>query len=142
MANSNFAQTGTQVTLHYAVGSPIVWTTLGKIRSIAGVGMGRPEVDSTTLDSTAVERIGGLPDGKTVTIVFTTATDSHDLIESLVTTGTAIQLRLVFPAPVTETRYFYITPLDYDRGSITPDGLMETTMMGRITGSISATALA
>lgn len=141
MADSTLAQTGSAVTLHYAVGSPIVWTNLGPIRSIAGIGQSRPEVDSTTLDSTAVERIGGLPDGKQVTVVFTTATSNHDLIEGFVTAGTPIQLRVVFPTPVTETRYFYMVPLDYDRGSITPGGLMETTLMGRITGSISATAL-
>lgn len=141
MADATLAQTGSAATLHYAVGSPIVWTNLGPIRSISGIGASRSEVDSTTLDSTAVERIGGLPDGKQVSIVFTTATSNHDLIEGFVTAGTTIQLRIVFPAPLTETRYFYVVPLDYDRGTIAPGQLQETTFMGRITGSISTTAL-
>lgn len=141
MADATLAQTGSAVTAHYAVGSPIVWTNLGPVRSINGIGASRSEVDSTTLDSLAVERIGGLPDGKQVTIVLTTATSNFDLIEGWITAGTPVQFRFVFPTPLTETRYVYLVPLDYDRGTIVAGGLQETTFMGRITGSISTTAL-
>lgn len=139
MADSTLAQIGAGVTLHYAVGSPIVWTPLGPVRSVAGVGSARSEVDSTTLDSLAVERIGGLPDGKQTTIVFAAATSNMDLIEGFVTAGTPIRLRIVAPAPLSETRYFNFVPLDWDLGSITPNGLVEITLMGRITGAISVT---
>lgn len=141
MANNTNSQIGSQVALAYGNGaSPQVYTSLGPVRSIAGIGLTRPEVDSTTLDSTAVERIGGLQDGKQVTIVFTAANANAQLIKGFVDAGTAIRLRVTFPSPLNESRYFNIIPLDYDHGTITASGLLELTLMGRITGAISASA--
>jgi hypothetical protein len=144
MATSTNAQIGAGVVLSYwdtVASSPAAFAVLGKIRSIAGIGVNKPEVDSTTLDSTAVERIGGLPDGKQVTIVLTTgATNTTmDLIEGWVNGTTAIDFKLAIPSPATETRYFSLILLDWDLGTISPSNLVEVTLQGRITGSVSST---
>lgn len=139
MADSTLAQIGSETTLFYKnAASPPVYVNLGPIRSIAGVGVTRSEVESTTLDSDAIERIGGLPDGKQVTIVFTTGSAILALLEGFVTAGTAIRLKIVTPAPMSATRFFDFVPLDYDWGSIAPNTLMEVSLMGRITGTISS----
>lgn len=134
MADATEAQIGSQSTLAYWGGSPVAWTNLGPIRSITGIGVTRTEKESTTLESTGIERIGGLPDGKQVTITFTTANGNHDVIEAFVNDGDPIDLRVVIPPPLDKTRYFTIQPLDYDEGDISPDDLLEMTLMGRITG--------
>lgn len=144
MAGTTNAQIGAGVTLSYwdTAVSPDAFTALGQIRSISGVGVGKPEVDSTTLESAAVERISGLPDGKQVSIVFTSGASNGnlDLIRGWVNGTTNIDLKLAIPAPATETLYFTLVPLDYDLGSIEPSGLIEMTLMGRITGTVSATS--
>lgn len=143
MADETNAQIGAGTTLSYwdTDVSPDAYTPLGPIRNIQGVGVDRPEVDSTTLDSTAVERIGGLPDGKEVTITFTTGSsnDILDDIRAFVDAAAALDLKLALAAPASETLYFSIIPLGYDLGTIAPNDLIEVTMRGRITGDISAT---
>lgn len=143
MANYLTAQIGATVDLAYwnTAVSPDAWADLGQIRSIAGVGVTSQEVDSTTLDSTAVERIAGLDDGDSVTIVFTTgATNTNlDRVVGWKTTGTAIDFKLTLGSPATEVLYFSITPLHYDLGSMQPNNLIEITFSGRITGTVSAT---
>jgi hypothetical protein len=135
MADSTNSQIGSGVTLAYWGGSPATYTDLGPVRSINGIGVTNPEVDSTTLSSSIEETIAGLPKGKTVTIVFTTSNANHDVVEAFATAKAPVQLRVAFPAPLTKTRYFTITPLDFDEGTITPSGLLEMTLQGRITGT-------
>lgn len=142
MANATKAQIGSQITVDYAVGSPITWTSINPIRSVSGLGLKRGETDSTTLDSLAVERIGALPDGQEFTLVCTTAASNIDQLEDFVISGAPIQLRVTFPSPLTKVRYFYIVPLGFDHGTLTPSGLVEITINGRITGAVSRTALA
>lgn len=140
MADRNNAQIGAGVQLLYwdEVTSPNVYSALGKVRSINGIGVSRPEVGSTTLESTAEERIAGLPDGKQVTIVLTTTGPAIELVE-LFRDLDVVDLKLVIPAPATKTRYFSIVPLDDDLGTITANALQEITIQGRITGAIAST---
>lgn len=141
MADSNNAQIGSQVTLQYwnTSASPDVWATLGKVRQIQGIGTEKPEVDSTTLDSTAVERIGGLPDGKQVTVTLTTTAAVMAILEGFTAGTDNIDFKIFFPSPINLTRYFTLTPLGYDHGTVQPSGLLEISLMGRISGSISGT---
>jgi hypothetical protein len=143
MADSTNAQIGATVDLYYwdTSVSPDAYTALGQIRSISGIGVDKPEVDSTTLDSTAVERIGGLPDGKQASIVFTSGVSNGNLdkIRGWVAGTSEVDLKLVIGAPATETLYFSIIPLGYDLGTIQPNNLIEVTLTGRITGDIVAT---
>lgn len=134
MADSTNSQIGAGVTIAYWGGSPVAWTDLGPIRNASGIGVTRTEKESTTLDSVAIERIGGLPDGKQVTITFTTASSNHDIVEAMVNDGDPVDLRVTWPAPLSKTRYFTIVPLDFDEGDISPDDLLEMALMGRITG--------
>lgn len=143
MADSTTAQIGATVDLAFwdTSQSPDAYTDLGQVRSIAGVGSTKPEVDSTTLDSTAVERISGLPDGDSVTIVFTTgATNTNlDRIRGWQSGSSEVDYKLTLGAPATEILYFSLIPLHFDLGTIQPSNLVEVTFQGRITGSISST---
>lgn len=139
MANSSNAQIGSQTVLaaYDLTASPNHYSTVGYVRSISGVGAMKPEVDSTTLDSTAVERIGGLPDGKEVTVVLTTTSTIITTVEGWLAQTEEVQFRLTIPSPASVTRYFSLIVLDYEHSQITPSGLMELTFKGRITGSIA-----
>lgn len=143
MADSTTAQIGATVDLAFwdTSLSPDAWTDLGQIRSINGVGVTKSEVDSTTLDSTAVERIGGLPDGDQVTIVFTTgAANTHvDQIIAWVDGTSEVDYKITLGTPATEVLYWSLIPLHYDLGTIQPSNLVEISLQGRITGGISAT---
>lgn len=143
MADSTTAQIGATVDLAYwnTALSPDAYSDLGQIRSINGVGVTKPEVDSTTLDSTAMEYIGGLENGDTCTIVFTTgaANTNIDRIRGWLTAAVEVDFRLTANSPATEVLYFSVTPLHFDLGNIQPNNLLELTFSGRITGGISAT---
>lgn len=141
MATSANAQIGSGVTLTFydTALSPAVYTTLGKVRNIGGYGQELPEVDSTTLDSQAVERIAGLRDGREVSIVLTFTAATQAKIESLCGSETPKDFKLVFPSPGALTRYFTLTPRGYEIPTIVASGLLETTFTGRISGAISAT---
>lgn len=143
MADSTNAQIGVTATLSYwnTAASPDAWAELGQIRQITGIGVTKAEVDSTTLDSDAVEYIGGLASGDQVSITLTSgsANGNLDLITGWVDGTTEIDFKIALAAPATETRYFSLTPLHYDFGTIAPSGLIEPVFSGRITGGISAT---
>ena len=136
MANNTNSQIGSQTEIAFwkTLLSPPAYEVLGQVISIGGIGVMKPEVPSTTLESTGVERIGGLPDGKEVSIVVTTNATNLPLFEGWVNGSEAIDLRVAIPEPTNQTRYFSILPLDYDMGTITPSGLMDITLKGRITG--------
>lgn len=138
MADTTNAQIGSQVTFAIwdtVISSPPAWVDVGKVRSINGYGEDLPEVDSTTLDSTAVERIPGLPDGTEMTIVYTMTASTLALLEAVDAAKVNFDARMVFPAPASTTRYFGLTPRGFDMGSITPSGLIEITQKGRRTGA-------
>jgi len=143
MADVTNAQIGATVDLHYwnTAASPDAYAALGQIRSISGIGVDKPEVDSTTLDSTSMEYISGLANGKQASIVFTTgaANGNLDLIRGWVDGSDNIDYKIVLNAPATETLFFTLTPLGYDLGTIQPNNLIEVTLTGRITGDIVAT---
>lgn len=142
MANSANAQIGAGVALSYwnTVASPDAWATLGNVRNISGIGTQKAEVDSTTLDSAAVERIGGLADGKQVTFKVTTTSAAMTIVEAWSAGIVNIDFRIVWPTPATVTRYFTLVILGYDHGDIQPSGLCEITVTGRISGAIVTTA--
>lgn len=140
MADATEAQIGQYVDLSYgSAASPPVWTPLGAVRNISGVGLTLAEVDTTTLDSAAKERIFGMKDGNQITVVFTTRSLIMDLVDAWIAARAAIAMRLRIPAPANEDRFFYFIPLSYDHGTIQAENLMEYTLTGRITGDISAT---
>lgn len=136
-ADSSNAQIGSQVALSYwnAAASPPAYQTIGKVRTLDGIGVAKPEVDSTTLDSTGVERIGGLPDGEQVTIVFTTTQATMEKLEQFLASTSSIDLKVVWPSPTNVTRYFALLPLKYNHNSMAASNLLEMTLQGRMTGA-------
>lgn len=138
MADSTKAQIGSRTTLSYfnTAVSPAVWATIGNVKSFGDIGSDRPEVDSTDLDSLAVERIGGLPDGKEVSITAMGNSTTMALFETLYNSGATVDFRETFPAPLSTSRYFSLFPLGNSQSTITPSGLVEVTLRGRITGAI------
>lgn len=143
MADTTNAQIGNTVDLHFwdTSVSPDAYTELGEIRSINGIGITRPRVNSSTLDSTSEEYIPGLPDGKEASIVFTTGA-ANTIIDRLRGWGSSssnVDYKLIINAPATETLYFSLASVAWELGSITPGGLIEITATGQITGDISAT---
>jgi hypothetical protein len=139
-AGSSQAQIGAGVALSYwdTVNSPNAYASIGNVRSISNVGTKKTEVNSTTLDSTAEEFIGGLATGEEISITVTTTSAAMSLAE-LWTSGTSNKdLKLVWPSPASVTRYFSIAPLGFKHSDIQPSGLLEFTIMGRISGAITS----
>jgi len=141
MADSTNSQIGSKGELNYwnALGSPDPgYEPMGFVRSIQGIGVTKPEVESTTLDDDAVRRIGGLKDGKEVTIVLTLNAETLAKVEGFLDANEEIELQYRIAAPTSQDRYFAFFPLDYDHGTIAASTLMELTLKGRISGPISA----
>lgn len=138
MADSTKAQIGSLTTIAYfkTTISPAAWALIGNIKSFGDLGVDKPEVDSTDLDSTAVERIGGLADGKEITINCIGNATTVPLIEGLFNANATIDFRITFPSPTTASRYFSVFPLGWTFNTIVPSGLIEVHLRGRISGPI------
>lgn len=142
MADKNHAQIGAQTQVNFwdIDVSPAAYAPLGKVRSVSGLGTTRAEVESTTLDSTAVERISGLPDGQQVTFTVTAASDNFDKIKDLFDDASeTVDLAVIFPVPLAKSVYITIAPLKFEFTNIQPNTLVEITFMGRITGPVTTT---
>src|SRR5262245_2395380 len=142
MATSANAQIGSLTTLSFwdTDLTPDAWVAIANIRQFGEVGADKPEVDSTDLDSTGVERIGGLTDGKEISIVCVGNSTTLAQFEEFYNEGSTLDLKATFPTPLSTSRYFSLTPLGFSLGTITPSGLIEVTLRGRISGSISSVA--
>ena len=136
MADNTNAQIGSKIDFAFwdTSLSPPAYASLGKIRSINGYGEDLPEVESTTLDSDAVERISGLPDGMEMNLVLTMTAASLAKIEAIDAAKVNIDSKITFPAPASTARYFALTPRGFELNSITPQGLVELTAKFRRTG--------
>lgn len=139
MADSTNAQIGSQTKLYFwdTSLSPDAYGQLVNVRQFGEIGSDSPEVDSTDLDSTGVQRIPGLPDGKEISILSVANSTTLPKIESIFDAGLNIDIKAVFPAPMSTTRYFAFTPLGFAINTVTPSGLIEVTLRGRISGSIT-----
>ena len=71
---------GTELAFYDTEASPVDYTVVDSVRSITGPSQSKSEVDSTTLDSTAIERVSGLPDGEQITIVLADNAENKALI--------------------------------------------------------------
>lgn len=139
MADSTNAQIGSQTQVWYwdTDLTPDAYVQIPNIRSFGPTGATKPEVDSTDLDSTGVQRIGGLQDGDEFPIVCVANATTAALLKEFFDEGDNIDLKVIYPSPLSITEYFQITPLHFEKGSITPSGLVECTLSSRISGSIS-----
>lgn len=141
MADSTKAQIGSKTTFSYwnLAASPPAWTEFAQVRNSSPVGKKRATVDSTTLDSDAMESVKGLGKGDAFSLVLTTNLANIALIEGFVDGEVDIDVKMTHPAPASYSRYFSINALGVTQQSVTPNGLLELTFDGEITGAIVST---
>lgn len=140
MADSTKAQIGSKTVLSYwNAGTPPAYVPIANVAQFGEVGADKPEVDSTDLDSSGVERIGGLTDGKEITITCQANTITVPLIKQLYDDAQTITLKVQFPTPLAMTYFFGFIPLGFSLGTITPSGIVQVAMRGRISGDITET---
>lgn len=138
-ADSTNAQIGAGTTLSYSTdASPVGYTAIPNIRSFGEIGSDRPETDSTDLDSEAIERIGGLPDGKEFTITAVANTVTEPLFEGFYDDGDNVHFKMTSPAPLSRSRYFDATPLGVNYGTVESSGLRVIISRWRISGAITS----
>jgi hypothetical protein len=138
-ATSANAQIGSRTTLSYwsLLATPDAWVAIPNIQSMGPLGATKPEVDSTDLDSLAVERIGGLKDGDEFPITAIANQVTQPLFEKFQNDALNIDFRMTFPAPLSRSLYFTWTPLHLDYGTIEPSGLVTVNNNGRLSGDIT-----
>ena len=101
-------------------GSP-EYETIEEVYSISGLGKTNPLIDATSFDSTAMEYIAGLPDGKEITVecnrVHTSGNNQDNLITDVdngSTIGIKITLTNASVSPnITKTYTFNVVCLDW-----------------------------
>lgn len=142
MADKSNAQIGKGVTIRIwdsFVSSPPAYVTIGKIRQATDIlGSEKPEVNSTTLDSTTEEFISGMPIGKQFSVVVTVTAASLALFEAIDAQDDNVEFEVMIPAPTTQTRYFSGTFLGYASGTTAPSTLKEFTVNFRRTGATTS----
>jgi hypothetical protein len=131
------AQIGSKTVVSYFNTGTSAYEEFAECDSIDGIGLKRPEVDVTHLESDAVERIGGLPDGETVTLMFNMVAENFLIVKGLVDAGDLVQMKIDFPAPLEDSIFFDIIPLEYKIQKVDPKGALKLSLGGRITGDIS-----
>lgn len=140
MATNAVIGSKTTVSYYDLAVSPADYTKYAEVRSFGEVGLKRPEVDVTHLDSDAVERIGGLQDGESINIMMNMTSSNFGVVKDQVDAGTTLTLKVDFTATgFTETLYFDFVPLEYKVGKVDPKNELQLTLTGRITGDIVET---
>jgi hypothetical protein len=140
-ADQDNAQIGSQTEVYFwdeLISSPPQYVALGKYRQLTDIlGVELPEVNSTTLDSAEEEFIAGLGIGKEFSTVVTLTAASLANLEAINAAKQNIDIKVVIPAPTTQTRYFAATPRGFASGTTTPSGLQELTANFRRSGAAS-----
>ena len=112
-----------------------------EITSVSGVGSTRPETEVTHLDSTGVERIGGLQDGNEVTISGNYIRDAQvdQFVTDVATAQTPTRTYMVtVPTSPERTYSFTGVPLSWELGELTPSGAVTFSLGLRISGDVTA----
>ena len=142
MADQDNAQIGAEVEVLFwdeLISSPPAYVVLGKYRQLTDIlGVELPEVNSTTLDSDEEEFIAGLGIGKEFSVVTTLTAASLANFEAINTAKANIDIKVVFPAPTSQTRYFAATPRGFASGTTAPSTLQELTATFRRSGAASS----
>lgn len=113
---------------------PIVYTTIAEVLSIGAIGSTAGEVETTHLESTAKDYIGGLPDGGTLEFkvnYLASNTQQNALRDGV---GTTKNVQVLWSDTTTGT--FALVILGFTRDETTPEGQLTATISGRISGGI------
>ena len=129
---------GAGAKIYNTTNSPEV--AFGEVTGISGLGATRPEVEATHLDSTGVERIGGLQDGNEITITGNYVRDSE--VDGFVTDVAATQVptrtyRIEVPTSPRRTYSFTGIPLSWSIDDLNPSGVVTFSLGLRISGSVT-----
>lgn len=146
----------TQGTEVYVVTATTTASKIGNIVSVGEFGKSAGDIISTNLDSTAVERLAGLPDNgdATITINVDPASVAHQFLNAQAGTanrhwfcvcysdgtGAPTAAAGVITAPPASARSsskFYGAIKSYRYGQITSDGLLQATVTVGISGAIT-----
>jgi len=139
MADQSNAQIGKGVELYFwdtLISSPPAYVALGKYRQLTDIlGVELPEVNSTTLDSAEEEFIPGMGIGKEFQAVVTLTAASLANLEAINSNAQNVDMKLVIPAPTSQTRYFAATPRGHASQTTSPQGLQELNQTFRRSGA-------
>ncbi len=120
--------------------SPQVYTTVEEVLRISEVGQENPEVPVTHLQSTSVERIAGLKDGKTFdfTMNYIQGTQQQAL-RTAVLAGDTKHFKITWPFSPETTAVFDCVCLDFSTEETTSEVQVTAVFRGRITGDVTWT---
>lgn len=121
--------------------SPQVYTTIAEVLRVSEIGATNPEVNVTSLDSTAQEYIAGLPDGATVEFEFNwvSGNTQQQSLRTSAAAGSTVNLQMLWNnSPQTRAK-FNLVLLKFAMAETTPDQQIKGVVSGRISGAITWT---
>jgi hypothetical protein len=115
--------------------SPASYVTIAEVLSIGAVGSTATEVDTTKMNSVAMEYTAGIISGNSIEIVmnFITANEQHQLIRDGV--GVKHNVKVVWPDASMAT--FQFTQIGFNRDESVPQSQLKASVTGRINGDIT-----
>jgi len=137
---STGAVIGSQAKVYYwdLLASPIGWTAYEEVTEFGDLSESRPEVDVTHLDSTSVERIGGLKDGDKFDMKQNFTANTYGTAKDQFDANDTLDIKVDFtPTGVSVTKYFKLVPLMCGVEKVTPKKEVSLKTSGRITGDVS-----
>ena len=131
---------GKSATLQLGSGaSPQVYTTVAEVLRCGAIGATNPEVDVTSLDSTAKEYIAGLADGNTVDfdVNWISSNTNQVSLRTSQASGSTVNFMMTWQtSPLTYAK-FDLVLLGFEIGETTPEGQIMASVSGRISGAIA-----
>ncbi len=120
--------------------SPDGYTRYTQVSNFGDIGEDTPEIDKTTLDSDAVERMPGLSDPSKLDMMLNMDLAGYTLILAQKNARAALDLKVDFTdAGFALIVYFKWIPLGVSIVKIDAKKLLELKYSGRMTGAISVT---
>jgi len=118
-------------------GSPETFTLVPEVTGTLQIGEESPEVDATSFDSTAVERIADLPDGTMIDIEMQYS--GHAQQDALITAVKAQANRnfQVYNPSFVKTYAFTLAPLAWTMKFVPKGEAVKLMFKGRISGSVT-----
>lgn len=119
--------------------SPNVFTSVLEVKSVNGFGFTGNEVNATHMESPNgyEEFVGGLKTGDTLTVRGNGSRDALIRTKVIWDAGTRVACELNLPSTLPDYD-FSLQPLAWHLGDVTPGGLVEYEIAGRITGAITS----
>lgn len=119
--------------------SPNVFTSILEAKSVSNFGFSGNEVNATHFESPNgyEEFIGGLKTGDTITIRGNGSRDALIRTKVIWDAGSRVAMELNLPSTLPDYD-FTLQPLGWHLGEVTPGGLIEYELTGRITAAITS----